>query len=128
MPKPQFSPGFRLSTLDGIVIVASVAVSISLGLTHSWLGGGIAFVVSHFFLFCNVFRISRLLELTWAGVFSTLALCTVIYESPGWLATFVLSLVITVVVVAAEMYKPSYHGIWWQRINPGLEEWWDANT
>jgi hypothetical protein len=30
-------------------------------------------------------------------------------------------------VVVAEMLKPSYHGVGWQRINPRLPEWWAEN-
>jgi hypothetical protein len=31
-------------------------------------------------------------------------------------------------VVIVEMRKPSYHGVGWQRINPGLPAWWDARV
>jgi hypothetical protein len=30
-------------------------------------------------------------------------------------------------VVVLQMRKSSYHGIAWQRINPGLRAWWDAS-
>lgn len=124
----QFSPGFRLSTIDFLVLLVATAVSVEMGIMHDWIGGVIAFVVCHFFLFCNIFRISRPLELVWAGVFLVLAVCSVLFARPGWIATYGLSLVITVIVVAIEMRKPSYHGIWWQRINPGLREWWETNA
>jgi hypothetical protein len=78
--------------------------------------------VGHFFLFCNVFRVSRAPELVWAGVFLALAGSTIALGVPGWPATVAASLATTVVVVTLEMRKPSYHGIGWRRINPTLLE------
>jgi len=46
---------------------------------------------------------------------------------PGWPITTSVSLVVTLVVVVLQMRKPSYHGLGWQRINPGLRSWWDAS-
>lgn len=88
----------------------------------------IAFVVAHFFLFCNVFRISRPLELVWAAVFVALAGSTVVNEMPGWMVTIMGSLIVTVVVIAIEMCRPSYHGIAWQRMNPRLQQWWETRV
>ena len=93
-----------------------------------WWGFIPAFVLAHFFLFCNMGRISRPLELIWAGVFISLAGTTISVEMPGWLVTVPVSLFVTVVVVVVEMRKPSYHGVGWQRINPGLPEWWEARV
>jgi hypothetical protein len=53
---------------------------------------------------------------------------TVAFEWPGWLVTTIATLVMTVVVVALEMRKASYHGVLWERINPGLKSWWEAQT
>src|SRR6185503_16949754 len=93
-----------------------------------WWGFVPAFVVLHFFLFCNVFRIARPLELAWAVVFVALAGATIVVDQPGWIVTTAVSLVATVIVIALEMRKPSYHGIAWQKINPGLPQWWEANV
>jgi hypothetical protein len=85
-------------------------------------------VVGHFFLFCNVFRVSRALELAWSGVFTVLAAATLASGYPGWYFTAAISLAMTVAVVALEMRKPSYHGIFWQRVNPRLPEWWNEKN
>ena len=85
----------------------------------------IAFVVGHLFLFCNVFRISRKPELVWASLFVLLAVFTVLTENPGWMITFVVSFLVAVVLINQETKKPSYHGVGWQMLNPGLLEWWD---
>ncbi len=92
-----------------------------------WVGFVIAFVVAHFFLFCNIFRMSRPLELVWAAAFVAAAGGTVVTETPGWGVTVVGSLIVTVLVVAIEMRRPSYHGIAWQQLNPKLPEWWEAH-
>ncbi len=93
-----------------------------------WWGFAPAFALAHFFFFCNVVRIARPLELLWAGVFVVLAGATVAFETPGWLVTALVSLLVTVVVVAVEVRKPSYHGVGWQWINPELPAWWEARV
>ena len=86
----------------------------------------IGFVVAHFFMFCNIFRVARPLELAWSGVFIALTFCTIMFEKPSWRITIIASLLATVFVVAVEMRKPSYHGVLWRRINPKLPQWWAA--
>jgi hypothetical protein len=126
MPPPTFSPGFRLSRLDLIVLVLGGAGSVLLATMTWWWGFVLAFVLVHFFLFCNVFRLARALELAWSAVFLALAVATIAANAPGWLITALTSLVMTGIVVALEMRKASYHGVGWQRLNPGLPEWWES--
>jgi len=128
MPRHQFQPGFRFSALDVLVLIGSaIGAGAALALVP-WVGFVIAFVVAHFFLFCNIFRIARALELAWAALFVLLAAGTVVIDFPGWTITAGISLAATVVVVVVEMRKPSYHGVFWQRINPGLRLWWEQNV
>ena len=122
----DFQPGFRLSVRDVVVIVLGVAAALYLSTMEFWWGFIVAFVVAHFFLFCNVVRMARPLELTWAATFLALASATLMTETPGWPITVAISLVVTVLVVVLQMRKPSYHGLGWQRINPGLREWWSS--
>src|SRR5205814_2010879 len=111
MKAPEFTPGFRLSIVDGaVLVVGAVGIPLLWSMTW-WWGYVIGFVLIHFFLFCNVFRVARPLELAWAGVFVVLAGATVATENPGWLIASSASLCTTVVVVLVEMRKPSYHGI-----------------
>ena len=122
-----FSPGFRMSAVDGSVLaLGAIAAAASAAIDPSW-GLAIGLPVVHFFFFCNVFRISRPLELLWTGVFLILAALTVVWGAPGWLATVVVSVFVACAVVVAEMCKPSYHGVVWQRINPRLREWWEQH-
>jgi hypothetical protein len=92
-----------------------------------WWGFLVAFVVAHFFLFCNVVRMARPYELAWAAVFLPLASSTMLAGAPGWPVTTAASLAVTVAVVVLQMRRPSYHGVAWQRVNPGLPTWWEAN-
>ncbi|MFL6657686.1 MAG: hypothetical protein ACJ8GW_06430, partial [Massilia sp.] len=88
------------------------------------LGWVILFVAFHFFLFCNVFRIARHLELMWAVMFVLLAVCGITTGEPGLLALYCASSMFAVGLITWHMRQPSYHGIGWQRINPALPQWW----
>jgi hypothetical protein len=127
MPTRGFQPGFRISVFDGLVLALGVLGSVLTWPRAWWLGFVIAFVLGHFFLFCNVFRISRALELIWAVVFILLTRLTVTSGWLSWTATILLSLATTLVVVGLELRKPSYHGIGWSRVNPGLRQWWESS-
>src|SRR5665213_3128330 len=89
---PRFQPGFRISLLDIGVLVCGIIGSILAWQIVWWIGFAILFVIIHFFLFCNVFRISRPPELVWAVVFVSLAAGTIVAEAPGWIGTIVASL------------------------------------
>ena len=123
---PTFAPGFRLTTLDVMVLFVGAIATLILANITWWWGFVVGFVLCHFFLFCNVFRIARSLELVWAGVFGVLACGTIAIDVPKWIITSAVSLAATVVLVIVEMRKPSYHGIGWSRINPELPVWWDT--
>jgi hypothetical protein len=127
MKQAIFAPGFRLSVMDGFALLCGVATAIVLSTIEWWMGFVLAFVLGHFFLFCNVVRLARPLELVWAGIFVIMAVATVAFGSPGWWVTALVSLFVTGVVVGIEMRKPSYHGVGWERINPGLTAWWEAH-
>jgi hypothetical protein len=122
MHEKSFNPGFRFSAADGVAIgLAIIGASVARG-PVSLL---IAYVLGHFFLFCNVFRVARPLELAWAAVFIGLAAATITAGVPAWGVTIAVSLATTVVVIFFEMRKPSYHGVAWQRINPRLVKWFE---
>jgi hypothetical protein len=122
-----FSPGFRISKSDMLVLlVGSVAAIVAVGIDLQ-LGLILVFVVGHFFLFCNVIRMARRLELIWAAVFLSLAGSSIVLNAPAWWITFSASLACTAVLVLVQMRQPSYHGVLWQRINPNLRRWWQLH-
>jgi hypothetical protein len=123
--RTQFLPGFRFSAMDAVVLCLGAATAWFLGSIIWWAGVAVIFVVGHFFLFCNVFRIARGSEYTWAGAFVLLAACTLITEQPGWPGVFMVCLGLSTFLIWRETRKKDYHGIFWQRWNPGLQEWWE---
>jgi hypothetical protein len=126
MPSATFHPGLRFSAWDALVLVAG-GVGVGVLATYAgWMAFVVGFTVGHFFLFCNVVRLSRARELLWAGVFVSLCAGTIVGEIPGWPWTVAIALAVTVAVVLSEMRQPSYHGVGWRTINPQLPAWWEA--
>jgi hypothetical protein len=88
-----------------------------------WISLIIALSVAHFFFFCNVFRITRPSELLWAGTFILLMAITYAQELPMSITLGCIE-TLAVILIAREMKKPSYHGIFWKKCNPDLPQWW----
>lgn len=128
MTNQTFQPGFRLSITDVAILVVGAGVAASLASASPWLAWATAFVVLHFFLFCNVVRMSRPLELLWAGVFLCLAASASTLQVLAWPVVFGIAATLTVVLTLCELRKPSYHGVGWRRVNPRLEDWWRGRT
>jgi hypothetical protein len=124
MKARTFSPGFRLSPLDVVILAGGVAGAVFVPKEIAIVA---ATAVGHFFLFCNVFRMSRKPELIWAATFTTLAATTLFHGAPGWTATVSISFCLALALIALETRKPSYHGLGWRRLNPGLPDWWAAH-
>ena len=59
-------PGMRFSFTDFVVLVVATLGAWQLFRFGHPLWWIVVAVVGHFFLFCNVFRVSRTLELWWA--------------------------------------------------------------
>jgi hypothetical protein len=119
-----FQPGFRFSIFDA-VILAGGGIGTAMGWSVEWwLGVLVGFVVLHFFLFCNVFRVARGPELVWAGSFVLLAGSAIVFRVPDWWLVFTGGLVLSAFLIYRETRKPGYYGVGWRRFNPNLEEWW----
>lgn len=120
----KFQPGFRLSIMDVCILVSGIlgailAYKISLNLAFACL-----FVVGHFFLFCNVIRMSRIPELVWATSFIVLF---IMLSETSMLLVVMGSLAITLLLTILELKKPSYHGVLWQKFNPDLPLWFESH-
>ena len=126
MDNSDFKPGFRISAFDIVILCAGIIGSGVLAEMIWWAGFAVGFVVFQFFLFCNVFRISRAAELVWAAVFVALAGATIITEFPGWIAAIVASIALSSCLIWRETKREDYHGICWKRFNPNLPERWKA--
>jgi len=128
MPQRTFAPGPRMSTLDAVVLILGAISTFALASVNGWIALAVAFVVAHFFLFCNVLRMSRRLELIWAAAFVALAIAAMVYGVLRWPIVFGLSAAVTLCVTILEIRSPGYHGVGWQSLNPRLPEWWNANS
>lgn len=128
MTKRAFDPGFRLSALDVLILMIGGTGAVAVALVDRWFGIAIGFVVLHFFLFCNILRMSRSLELAWAGFFVGFAIAAGRLALLSWPAVFAGSVALTLVLTYIEVRRPSYHGVGWQALNPGLPDWWKARS
>ena len=110
--------GFRLSMRDLAVIVFFVLLTWPL--LHWWgeMGWLPLVVLGHFFLFCNVFRIPRINELIWAGLFILNVYCWVFRWQWSWLNVLMVQSPVTAAVIAADMFTKNYHGLCYRWINP----------
>ncbi len=115
--------GLRLSGVDATVLALT-----AIGTVPGWHRIGslillLPFVVGHFFLFCNVFRIRRKPELVWGSLFLFLCLASLFLGefSVSWLCG--LQLGVTLVILFIEVRHPRYHGIFARTLNPRLEEY-----
>lgn len=126
MNNSTFQPGFRISILDVFVLTIGAVAAFILGSQIPWSALVISIVIWHFFLFCNIFRISRRPELIWALCFIFLAGSTILTNTPSWILTIAVSIILSSFLIWKETRKPSYHGICWRRWNPNLPYWWKS--
>ena len=115
------SVGFRLSSLDIFILCASVLTSVAIANSQPWIAMLIIFVVGHFFLFCNVFRVSRSAELIWAAVTVSIWGSTALLNAVEWSTSLSANLVWSVLTIVIEVRRSRYHGAWWRLLNPSLK-------
>ena len=125
--KNEFKPGFRLFYTDILFLILAATTVIYLSNKHTQLSIIIVFVVGHFFLYCNIIRMSRKPELIWAFLFLALNLANLYFSKPSFIMVLSLSFISTLILVVLEMRKDDYHGIGWSKINPELRKWWENN-
>ncbi|MGE3174576.1 MAG: hypothetical protein AB7O97_18235 [Planctomycetota bacterium] len=121
-----FRPGFRMSAQDALVLAASGTATAMLWPGHRPLAIAVAFVVLHFFLFCNVVRMARRLELVWAAACLALLGASLGFGLLELARALWLTSMGTVALAFVQLRRPDYHGVGWRRINPGLTAWWAA--
>ena len=110
-PTRRSPPGFRFSPRDAAVIGVFT-------LAAAWLWGWIGSlsllpfgVLVYFFLFCNVFRVRTRYELIWASTLVLNAVAWQLADALSWQRVLGSQIVVTVLVIGAELRSPSYHGI-----------------
>lgn len=115
------SCGLRLSVFDVFILFITIPLT--------WLAWFVVgesalvfpFVIVHFFLFCNVFRIRRRSELIWAGTFLLNAAGHIFWGQLWLVSLFSSQLLITLLLVRREVQRSDYHGICSNRWNPNID-------
>lgn len=113
--------GLRFSLADGFVLLGAAAIMFATWHVTDGLSMLIMFVVLHFFLFCNIFRIRRLPELIWGAMFVLNCILWLIYDSANMFPVMACQLPITFVVIVYEICMPHYHGVFARRLNSQLD-------
>lgn len=124
----EFKPGFRFSVLDTVILAVASCLAFflhSYGLVYSILVG---FIVLHFFLLCNIVRMSRIPELIWATFFICAFYLHLKLSAISLVRALVACMLLTFILVFLEFRKPSYHGVLWSRLNPKLSEWFSEKN
>ena len=103
--------GFRFSIVDALAIVIC-----GVGTWLVWpLFGEVAllfpFVLFHFFLFCNIFRIPRTPELVWSAAFLLVAILWLSLGRFTWPAVACTQLPVTLAVLLWGIFRTDYHGV-----------------
>ena len=122
-PGRQRTWGFRFSWSDGLALLCFAGGAVGLWRMHSELWWLLLIVAGHFFVFCNVFRIVRPKELAWAALFLVNSCAWFVSRRLEWLPVFLTQLPISILVIAAEIRSPRYHGILAQRWNTNLGDY-----
>jgi hypothetical protein len=103
--------GFRFSIVD-LTAIGACALATWLLFeeldSFVWL---LPVTLGHFFLFCNVFRICRRLELIWSVLFVINVASFVIINRFAWLPILAIQSLVTVTVITLEIKSSRYHGI-----------------
>lgn len=103
--------GFRFSATDGVAIVLCTLLTWG---TWPYLGQlAVLFpvVLGHFFLFCNVFRIRRKLELVWSALFIVNVATLLGADLFTWSRVLLAQAPVTIGFIALTVFGRDYHGV-----------------
>jgi hypothetical protein len=108
--------GFRFSAIDAVTFATGAVATVI-----AWLVVGpysllLPFVLLHFFLFCNTFRLGGERDLVWIGTLVVNACFWNPLTSPA--VHIMIQLAITAALIAHCVFGRNYHGIACERINP----------
>lgn len=115
--------GFRFSATDAVILVCGIALAALLRAREFPLWWLVPMVLGHFFLFCNVFRVRRSYEITWAFLFLLNVGFWLSRARFDWAAALLTQTPFTLAAIGAEMLSWRYHGVAARRINSRLSEY-----
>lgn len=120
--------GFRCSWLDGLVLVAGVALGVGMHMAAHPLAWVAPAAAGHFFLFCNVFLVWRRYEMIWAALFVMNVLLHTALGHPGWWPALAWQTPFTLLFIVLQIRSPWYHGICASRWNPRLADYLEGGA
>ena len=123
----KFKPGFRFSGLDASILILAACLAFFLHSYSPLYSILVGFIILHFFLFCNMVRMSRIPELIWSSFFLGIFYLHFSLSILSFNLALISSLFVSTVLILLECHKPSYHGIFWEKINPNLPRWFSEN-
>ena len=103
--------GFRFSVIDAVAIILCVIGTCLLWPHLYTMSLFFPFVLFHFFLFCNVFRISRPPELIWAAIFIFNVISVLGMKHKMFPYVFWAQLPVTLAVLIYGVMQKDYHGV-----------------
>jgi hypothetical protein len=124
VPDPGFRPGFRFAATDAVVLLVAAAAAAMAWRIEPAIGIAVLMPVAMFFVFCNVVRMVRRLELVWAFAYAAACVGRIQWGWPAWPWIVGGSLGLAMILVGLQLRRVDYHGIAWQRVNPSLPAWW----
>jgi hypothetical protein len=95
----------ELSRLDVAVLLLTGLLAWASWNIHWEFGFAVAFVVGHFFLFCNVFRIGCKHELIWAALFTANMLAAASFARWSWTTGMLAHLPVTAAVLVDAKFR-----------------------
>lgn len=117
-PQSRFAravDGFRLSRFDACLLAGTGVFAWAVWGFDRDLALIALLAVGHFFLFCNVFRVRRAYEVSWAALFVVhLGGWLLAGKGVSWGWALGAQLPATAIAIGAEIASGNYHGIGWR--------------
>lgn len=117
MHEDHVPAGFRFSWTDAVVLLLGLPTTVTLWIWVETFALMVPFLLIHFLLFCNIFRVCRFFELIWSAFFVVNFCLWLAAEVWGvwigfsWLGVLALQTPITVLLIWLQVRAPEYHGI-----------------
>ncbi len=108
--------GFRFSTMDAMIFTGGFLATIVLWSLVDCFALLVPYLLGHFFLFCNTFRVGGERSLIWVGTF----LANVYFwpQTQNLFLHLAIQAVITLILIVQCILGRNYHGLACTQINP----------
>jgi hypothetical protein len=114
--------------MDATALAVLAGIVITLHYFGSSLWWSVAIVAVHFFLFCNIFRMTRRRELIWVAIFVVNVGFWILLGQLNWFNVLACQLPLTTGVIAWEVRAARYHGVFADRLNGRLADYIDGRV